>query len=155
MYAPLCVCVSVCTRVVSVCVHVEFFTNYTVFIWAWTSRGRGPPGNAFFSTEQGPPGAPASNVMVGMVGSRMATISWDPPPRESWHGIITGYRVALSVSGSGSREMLMNHSTTQLVLRDLTPYTNYTVRVAAVTVERGNFSQLESFRTATESEFYG
>ena len=90
-----------------------------------------------------------------MVGSRMATISWDPPPRESRHGIITGYRVALSVSGSGSREMLMNHSTTQLVLRDLTPYTNYTVRVAAVTVEWGNFSQLESFRTATESEFYG
>ena len=153
MYTPLCVHVSVCTRVVSVCVRVEFFTNYTAFIWAWTSRGRGPPGNASFSTEQGPPGAPPSNVTVQMVGSRMATISWDLPPRESRHGIITGYRVALSVSGS--EETLMNHSTTQLVLRNLTPYTNYTVRVAAVTVERGNFSQLESFRTATESEFYG
>ena len=136
----------------SVCVRAEFFTNYTVSIWAWTSRGRGPPGNTSFSTEQGPPGAPPSNVTVQMVGSRMATVSWAPPPRESRNGIITGYRVALSVSGS--EERVMNLSTTQLVLRDLTPYTNYTVRVAAATVEVGNFSQLESFSTATDSEFY-
>ena len=135
----MCLCVSVCA---------DFFTNYTVVVWAWTSRGRGPPGNASFSTEQGPPGAPPSNVSV-MADKRGATVTWAPPPREFWHGIITGYWVIVS----NGRSVVANHTTTQLVLENLTPYTNYTVRVAAVTVQVGNFSDPKYFTTETDGEF--
>lgn len=130
------------------CVCAEFFTNYTVLVWAWTSKGRGPPRNNSFSTEQGPPSAPPSNISV-TAERRVATVTWDLPPREHRRGVITGYRVVL---GPGNSSVDVNHTTTQLELGPLSPYTNYSVRVAARTVSEGVFSAPKNFITMPDGE---
>ena len=132
----------------------DFFTDYTVSVRAWTSIGRGPPEYTSFLTEQDPPSEPPSNVTVVPgecnIGC-LATVIWSPPPMASWNGIITGYRVKVS---NGHREEVAPNST-QLELTGLTPYTNYTVMVAAVTVGVGNFSDPTHFTTNIDGELGG
>ena len=147
------------TKSVLQCVHeceillacADFFTNYTVSVWAWTGIGRGPREYTSFSTEEGPPSEPPSNVTVVPGACNVgcvANVTWSPPPMASWNGIIRGYRV--NVSTDHSEEV--GPDSTLLELTGLTPYTNYSVVVAAVTVIVGSFSDPTHFTTNTDSE---
>ncbi len=90
------------------------------------------------------PSAPV-NVIANSTSSTSIEVTWVMP--ESPNGIIRGYVVTYNLTGVGG----INESTvgpvTSIELTNLQKYTEYTVVVQAVTVERGNASVPMTART--------
>ena len=78
-----------------------------------------------------PSGFP-QDVAVSVVTSQSVELSWGPPPPEERNGIITGYVTTLVRRDTGSQYQLTSPTTT-ITFTTLTPFTSYTVTVAAST----------------------
>ena len=80
------------------------------------------------------------------MSSTSISISWNPPPAIQQNGIIRKYSVALY-------NPVMNHTlmytslSTSLNVSVLSPYTKYSVRVAAITVAIGPYSDYHNITT--------
>lgn len=82
------------------------------------------------------PGAGPVNVTAWPVDSSATAIYvlWSPPPVAERNGIIIDYVVEVSGGGMFRQPAVrVGSNDTILTVRDLRPYTSYTVRVAAVT----------------------
>lgn len=86
------------------------------------------------------PSGPPQNVQVSVDDSTTLTISWSPPVAEDTNGILRHY--VISIIGPGGREKQIPTITHRLSYsaQDLSPFTNYSISVAAVTVDTGPFS---------------
>lgn len=86
---------------------------------------------SFFFVFSAPTGSPL-NVTAFAVNSTAITVEWLQPMFDEQNGLITSYR--LQVSGGGRVFYISSHGVQRvLTASDLTPYTTYSIRVAAVT----------------------
>ena len=103
-----------------------------------------------FCTHVAPSGAP-QRLTSDVRSSRVVNISWQPPIEEQQNGDIRQYRITLREDPTG-REWSLITVTTSHLLDFLHPYYNYTVRVAAYTIDVGPYSESMLFTTHEDSK---
>ena len=79
------------------------------------------------------PEGPPINLRLLEVLKRSLEIHWDPPIPEDRNGNIIGYEYNITEQ-NGWNDVDTVDSSTVKVFTKLTPYTNYTVRIAAMTL---------------------
>ncbi|XP_071517586.1 cell adhesion molecule Dscam2-like isoform X2 [Panulirus ornatus] len=110
--------------------------RYTVVLQAFNSRGAGPASPpALGTTLEDKPSAPPGHVTCDSVTSSSLVVTWSPPPPRYRNGLIISYRVAFSQAASheGGRSGSVVSEGLRATLAGLTPWTNYSVSVAAST----------------------
>ena len=88
------------------------------------------------------PSAPPGILGVINVTSSSIHLSWDPPPIDTWNGVIRHYTVIVFVEGSFLKTE--RASGTTLLLQDLHPFYSYHFTVCAVTVALGPCSTFDA-----------
>ena len=91
------------------------------------------------------PGAPPEDVSVFTESSTSISVQWSPPPEEVLFGIPRGYRIRytpLHANGSLRMALFANvpYANTSDLLEGLEEFTNYSIEVAAVTIDAGVYS---------------
>ena len=79
-------------------------------------------------------------------------ISWDPPPTLAQNGIIREYSVIIHNVKSGV-DLTFFTRHTRLNVSALSPYTTYSVKVAAITVASGPFTNTFNVTTLQDGMF--
>ena len=75
------------------------YTEYTFWVSAFNANGEGAfSAEVVARTHSDVPADPPLNVTVEAASSRSLIVRWEPPPKESQNGIITGYKLR-SVGG--------------------------------------------------------
>ena len=70
------------------------FTEYTFWVSAFNANGEGAfSAEVVARTHSDVPADPPLNVTVEAASSRSLIVRWEPPPKESQNGIITGYKL--------------------------------------------------------------
>ncbi|XP_063303215.1 phosphatidylinositol phosphatase PTPRQ [Pelobates fuscus] len=116
------------------------YSQYDLWITASTIHGDGNQSSEVISikTEQD---IPESNPMISECRNLTSTsvlLSWDPPVQPN--GIITGYY--LQIYGPQGNDSL-NTSQVSIILKDLLPFTQYIINIAARTVKgTGPYSKI-------------
>lgn len=98
--------------------------------------------------------APASspvNITVTNVSPTSVSVSWAPPPTEDHNGIIRRFRLQLF---EAQRERLQTRSTlaTNFLFDSLEENYDYSLTVAADTVDVGPYSEATNFTTPSDSK---
>ena len=105
---------------------------------------------------------PPSPVEVAMIGRRSVVVSWSPPIKPN--GKIHYYLVDVKKLISRQRrdnvdQMTLNVSGLTLSVTELSPFSNYSIQVAAVTIRshdskvlRGNGSDISYFKTKEDGK---
>ena len=85
----------------------------------------------------------AAPVFTVSTTATSITITWQPLPPCEQNGVITNYTIAYRMEGETDmsfNEIVVDAPNRMHVVESLTPYTNYTIKMAASTsVGRGNF----------------
>ena len=79
-------------------------------------------------------------------------ISWDPPPALTQNGIIREYSVIIHNVKSGVNLTFFTVHT-QLNVSVLSPYTTYSVKVAAITIASGPFTNTSNVTTLQDGTY--
>ena len=94
-----------------------------------------------FSSHPAPSAAP--EFIITAVTATSIGVAWQPLPPCEQNGVITNYIVAYRMEGETDmsfNEIVVDAPNRMHVVKPLTPYTNYTIKMAASTsVGRGNF----------------
>ena len=77
------------------------------------------------------PSAPPTSVSVPDLTSSSITVQWGPVDCIHRNGDITGYTVRVRASGEAERTVSVDESVRETTMSGLTPFTEYTVSVAA------------------------
>ena len=81
------------------------YTEYTFWVSAFNANGEGAfSAEVVARTHSDVPADPPVNVTVEAASSRSLIVRWEPPPKESQNGIITGYKLR-SVEGTKAAPM--------------------------------------------------
>ena len=81
------------------------------------------------------PSSPPRDVMVESHNPASLNVSWIPPVRRNRNGPITGYVIQYTVVGSSDiMSMDVNGDTRVIIIPELVAYVNYSVIMAAMTV---------------------
>ena len=97
------------------------------------------------------PSLPPQNVMVTSVNPASLNVSWQLPSTINYNGPITGHVIQYAMGGT-SNMMNVNSGTTHTI-SGLVPYVDYSVTVAAMTVNgTGPFSSTVVRRSGEDSE---
>ena len=108
-------------------------------------------------THLSPPSVPsaAPEFTVSTTATNI-TITWQPLPTCEQNGVITNYTIAYRMEGGMNMnftEMVVDAASLTAVVTPLTPYTNYTVKMAASTsVGRGEFGPEMTVQTNESSK---
>ena len=87
------------------------------------------------------PSSPPRHIMMESHNPASLMVSWDPPMRRDRNGPITGYVIQYTRVGSSDMMSVNVTSGTRYTLSGLVAYVNYSVIVAAMTVNgTGPFS---------------
>ncbi|CAL1265790.1 unnamed protein product [Larinioides sclopetarius] len=114
-------------------------TVYFVWVAAKSKRGEGaatPP--VHVRTEQYAPSSPPLEVTGVTLNSRSLRISWEPPPKNHWNGVLKFYKVLFlkadrpPVPGTATTK-IVDAKDTHVVLDKLSTWTEYRVWVLAGT----------------------
>ena len=101
-----------------------------------------------------PSAAPEFNIKS--VTATSITITWHPLPPCERNGVITNYTIAYRMEGGmdmSFREVVVVDTRLMHVVESLTPYTNYTIKMAATTsVGRGEFGPEMTVETYESSK---
>ena len=101
-----------------------------------------------------PAGAPLFSITT--VTATNITITWQPLPTCEQNGVITNYTIAYRMEGGMNMnftEMVVDAANLTAVVTPLTPYTNYTLKMAASTsVGRGEFGPNMTVQTNESSK---
>lgn len=137
-------------------VGLDKFTEYKVNVAAFNAKGDGPASVAISAhTLEDVPSAAPQFITCQMLTSQSLQVSWQPPSRNSSHGIIQGYKLlyeaaadptmSLSSLSPSSLATNINDDTMvqsreikitayeQIVLYGLQPFTNYSIQLLAYT----------------------
>ena len=93
----------------------------------------------FFSA----PSAPPLNVSLSIISPTAVNLTWSPPPLQHHNGIIVSYVIAVTELITNTTNTLTT-SNTSLTVADLHPHYTYVLKVAAITVEQGPYSNKTS-----------
>ena len=102
-----------------------------------------------------PPPVPsaAPEFSVTAVTATSITITWQPLPPCEQNGVITNYTIAYRMEGGTDSEIVVDAANRMHVVEPLTPYTNYTIKMAASTsVGCGDFGPEMTVSTDESSE---
>ena len=108
------------------------------------------------TSEDVPSAAPEFNITA--VTATSLTITWQPLPPCERNGVITNYTIAYRMEGGmdmSFSEVAVGDTRLMHVVKSLTPYTNYTIKMAATTsVGRGELGPEVTVQTdeSTPSE---
>ena len=90
------------------------------------------------------PGEPPRNVRGQSDSSTSILVQWDPPRQEVLYGILRGFRIryfaAMNTKNMSNTIELISEQHSSYVIHNLKEFTNYSIEVAAVTVEEGPYS---------------
>ena len=87
------------------------------------------------------PSSPPQNVMVTTVNPASLMVSWQPPPMIDHNGPITGHVILYTMVGSSDTISVNVNSGTTHTISGLVAYVDYSVTVAAMTVNgTGSFN---------------
>ena len=89
---------------------------------------------------------------MSVTSSTSIFISWDPPPALTQNGIIREYSVIIHNVKSGVNLTFFTLKT-QLNVSVLSPYTTYGVKVAAITVASGPFTNTSNVTTLQDGTY--
>lgn len=132
--------------------NLKKFTKYEFFISPFYKSVEGQPSNSRVAqTLEDVPSAPPDSITAGVFNNSAGWVRWSPPPPQHHNGIIIGYKIQMK--GSASRLLLMNASTTSVLIGNLTSGGLYNVRVAALThAGLGPFSNAVPLLTAPRAQ---
>ncbi|XP_019631424.1 PREDICTED: receptor-type tyrosine-protein phosphatase delta-like isoform X1 [Branchiostoma belcheri] len=138
------------------------YSRYRFIVKAATTAGKGEPSSTvYLYTVEGVPSSPPQNVTVQADTSTSLLVSWKPPPLQDRRGVITTYRVYYYVTPTISGQQMAADAVfvsvnvtndaqpVQFSLPGLTPFTDYTVRVSALT-SRGEGVKTDPVSARTE-----
>ena len=101
-----------------------------------------------------PSAAPVFNITA--VTATSIAVTWQPLPPCEQNGVITSYTIAYRMEGETGmsfNESVVNGTSLMHVVASLTPYTNYSIKMAASTsVGRGDFGPNVTVQTNESSE---
>lgn len=99
------------------------------------------------------PSLPPQSLLVSVISSTLISVSWRSPPAGSHNGIIREYTVIIHhiLSGMDQSFTTINN---MLNVSTLSPFTNYSVKVAAVTVVAGPFTTALNITTFEDGKKY-
>ena len=101
-----------------------------------------------------PAAAPLFNITT--VTATSITLTWQPLPTCKQNGVITNYTIAYRMEGGMDMnfpEMVVDAANLTAVVTPLTPYTDYTIKMAASTsVGRGEFGLEVTVQTNESSK---
>ncbi|XP_019857190.1 PREDICTED: uncharacterized protein LOC100638611 isoform X13 [Amphimedon queenslandica] len=103
----------------------------------------------FVNTEEDVPTAAPLSVLPIAIDSTMISISWSPPNINTTNGVIRYYKVSIINIATGSEQTLTT-ANSHLTILMLTPFTAYSVRVAAFTIGTGPYSRPINVTTAED-----
>ena len=119
-----------------------------------TGGGYGPREVTMVTTGEGLPSLPPTMVKLTSVDAFEIQVTWNPPPEESLRGILQNFVIEWRASGENISSMILNADQNSHRLTNLKPFTLYDVRIAAVTVASGPFSDWYTNRTKEAGEHY-
>ena len=97
------------------------------------------------------PSSPPQNFMVTSINPASLRVSWQLPSTINYNGPITGH--VILYTGGGTSDMRNVNSGTVHIISGLVAYVDYSVTVAAVTVNgTGNFSNPVVRRSGEDSK---
>ena len=100
-----------------------------------------------------PPVPSAAPEFTLSTTSTSITVSWQPLPSCDQNGVITNYTIAYRMEGGTDSEIVVDAANRMHVVESLTPYTNYSIKMAASTsVGRGEFGPNVTVQTDESSE---
>ena len=97
---------------------------------------RSYPAISLFTAPSGPP----QNFEVSIFNSTSTNITWSSPVEEDTNGIIRHFVINITQDTGEVQLVTLSSQHLYHIARDLQPYTNYSISVAAVTVDIGPFS---------------
>ena len=99
------------------------------------------------------PSAPPLNVTGMFNDSTSLIVSWDPPPFPEQNGNIVAYNITYQRTDGTDSVTTITTGDQSIIISGLRPFTSYSVKVAAVTVGVGPFSEPTIIITDSDSEF--
>ncbi|XP_031619714.1 Down syndrome cell adhesion molecule-like protein Dscam2 isoform X2 [Contarinia nasturtii] len=116
--------------------NLNKFTQYNIFVQAYTSQGSGPPSKEIqVTTLEDVPSSSPESPKCNVLSSTSIYITWSPPAVDSQNGKVRGYKVFyIATDDIYDKEMHVVKSNNQyLTVENLKKYTNYSVWVLAYT----------------------
>lgn len=95
------------------------------------------------------PSAPPENVTVVQITSTSLTLQWITPQEDQLNGVLSRYIIELLEIDTNTSSNISASTDTELRLEPLHPFYTYRLRVLAVTVLPGPYSE-EVFATTLE-----
>ena len=112
------------------------FTEYTFWVSAFNSNGEGAISEEVSTrTHSDVPADPPQNVTLEAASSKSIIVRWEPPPRESQNGIITGYKLRWRKKGRGRSDVVTTDGSRRLyAISGLKNGKEYQIKISALTV---------------------
>ena len=133
----------------------DFFTTYNVTVTPKTGGGYGPREVIMVTTGEGSPSLPPTIIMLTSVNAFEIHVTWNSPPEESLHGVLQNFTLEWRKTSEGNiSNLTLGGDQNSHRLTNLKPFTEYDVRIAAVTVARGPFSNWSTSRTEEAGKNY-
>jgi len=98
------------------------------------------------------PSGPPLNVSASVTDSRTIIVTWEPPLTNMQNGVIQNYILAV-LEQQTSKSFTLNSTEAAITVSDLHPAYDYMVRVAAVTVGTGPFSETITTTTLEDGKW--
>lgn len=84
------------------------YTEFTFWISAFNSNGEGVFSEEITTrTYSDIPADPPQNVSLEADSSQSIIARWEPPPKESRNGVITGYKIRWRPEGNGKKFLIL------------------------------------------------
>ena len=80
------------------------------------------------------PDSPPQNIIVMSVNPASLMVSWQPPPMSGQNVSIIGYSILYALVGSNALMSITVNNTNEYIISGLVPFSNYSVQVAASTI---------------------
>jgi len=99
------------------------------------------------------PSAPPEGLVITEIRSTSVTLRWSPPPASQQNGIIREYQVNITEIQTANT-ILLNSTSTSVVVQSLHPHYMYACAVSAYTVGSGPYSEVLNVTTAEDGTLY-
>ena len=118
-----------------------------------TGVGTGPKTVAMVTTGEGPPSSPPTMIVFTFVSSSEIHVAWTSPQNKNLNGVLRHFIVQWRESSKEKiRNKTVSGNKSSHELTGLKHFTEYDIRIAAVTVARGPFSNWFTIRTNETSK---
>ncbi|XP_076349631.1 cell adhesion molecule Dscam1-like isoform X3 [Tachypleus tridentatus] len=112
-------------------------TTFSFRVIAVNNLGHSDPSGAVVvTTKEEAPGGPPRGVTIQALSSSQVKVTWKPPKKNQWHGMIKGYYVGYKITDSSGQFVYKTLETGddfkgECVLTGLRRFTRYTVKIQA------------------------